>query len=63
MIALFLTFCFTAEPTCHEQLAGRFASFAECQAAATTKEAALFKEVTYDEQGAVLKAMSCRPVK
>ena len=63
MIALFLSFCFAAEPTCHEQLAGRFATFEECQVAATTKEAALFTAATYDEQGAVLTAMSCSPVK
>ena len=63
MIALFLSFCFAAEPTCHEQLAGRFATFEECQAAADTKQSTLFKAVTYDEQGAVLTAMSCRPVK
>jgi hypothetical protein len=63
MIALFLSFCMATGPTCHEELAGRFATFEECQDAATKRQMVQFKAATYDEQGAVLTAMSCRPLK
>ena len=63
MIALFLSFCFATEPTCHEQVVGQFTTFEECQDAANKKQFVQFKAATYDEQGAVLTAMSCRPLK
>ncbi len=48
---------------CHEQHAGDFASFEECQDAANRMQLVQFKQPIFDEQGAVLTAISCRLIR